>query len=293
MSGSEKTKVYVSYAWGPEKEADPDRKVVDRLAEALRAADLELRRDIKYLGYGESIREFMREIGTADHIVLVLSDAYLKSPNCMFELFEVEQNGKLRDRVHSVVLSDAKIYDTNGRTAYVNYWEKQRNGLEATIRSAERLTNIDGEIKDLRLCENTCGKLDGLMRHFSDPNALTPEAHLATDFADLIARIKKTAPQPDSAPRQPDSQFINDVVSDINRLLGEFPGLAKEGASALRDFAVPGSPNAAKWRGSEAIRCARLGPGHTPATAAKTGKERIAPFRPGGLAGTVVPHPVR
>jgi hypothetical protein len=44
-------------------------------------------------------------------VIVVLSDKYLKSENCMFELVEIAKHGNFVDRIFPVVLSSANIYD--------------------------------------------------------------------------------------------------------------------------------------------------------------------------------------
>jgi internalin A len=56
----------------------------------------------------------MRKFGTADHVVAVISDKYLRSPYCMAELHSVWQNcnsdpERFRRRVHPLILDDAQI----------------------------------------------------------------------------------------------------------------------------------------------------------------------------------------
>lgn len=47
----------------------------------------DVRRDKENAGYRASIRDFMKEIGQGNCIIVAISDKYLKSENCMFEMF--------------------------------------------------------------------------------------------------------------------------------------------------------------------------------------------------------------
>lgn len=190
VSGSGMTKVYVSYAWGPEKEADPDRKVVDRLGEALKAAELELLWDIKRAGYGKSIWAFMDEIGSADNIVVVLSDAYLHSPNCLYELRAIWKNNDVHRRVHPIVLQGTALYDPFAWVRHLKYWEEKEEELDAelkTIRGAKAgyTRSALNDYHDFR------DMLDEQLALFSDMNTLSEGGHLDTDFAEIIERIKR------------------------------------------------------------------------------------------------------
>jgi hypothetical protein len=134
VSGSGNTKVYVSYAWAPENEAAPDQKVVARLGEALATAGLDFWWDVKCQGYGKSIRAFMDEIGAADNVAVVLSDAYLHSPNCLYELRAIWKNKDVHRRVHPIVLKGTTLYDPVAWVRHLKYWEEKEEQLDAVLK---------------------------------------------------------------------------------------------------------------------------------------------------------------
>ena len=45
-------------------------------------------RDMTALGLGDRFSRFMQRLGSGDRVFVILSDKYLKSPNCMYELLE-------------------------------------------------------------------------------------------------------------------------------------------------------------------------------------------------------------
>jgi len=147
--GSERSptpRFYVSYAWADP--TDPDReKIVDQACEEAEKRGTPIIRDKTALSFGDSIAKFMRAIGEGDRIFVVLSDKYLKSPFCMFELFEIWRNSRqdkaefLR-RVRIYTLGDAKIRKPVDRVRYGKYWSLLQNSISATrfafIRRCER-----------------------------------------------------------------------------------------------------------------------------------------------------------
>jgi hypothetical protein len=108
---------YVSYAWGDDRtpEGRVREEIVDRLCEAAKAQDHTILRDKDTLSLGGTISAFMRRIGTGDRVFVILSDKYLRSPHCMFELSELwrtsRQEGKaFLERVRIYALRDANIF---------------------------------------------------------------------------------------------------------------------------------------------------------------------------------------
>jgi hypothetical protein len=74
--------IFVSYAWGDDSSEDARKRteVVDRLCERLRQDGWNILRDKTAIRYGDLISGFMKRIGLADHVIVVLSDKYLRSP---------------------------------------------------------------------------------------------------------------------------------------------------------------------------------------------------------------------
>ncbi len=78
-------KVGVSYSWKEEREG-AHHGAVDRFCASLRKAGIEVIRDQDEVQHGECLSEFMRDLGASEFLCVFLSDGYLKSPNCMYEL---------------------------------------------------------------------------------------------------------------------------------------------------------------------------------------------------------------
>ncbi len=131
---------YVSYAWGdgtPEGKARED--VVDRLCDAAAARGRKILRDKEVLELGDSISAFMRRIAGGDRVLVILSDKYLRSPHCLFELSEIwrtsRQEGEaFLDRVRVYALPDATIWTPLDRVKWAIHWKTQHDALDTAAR---------------------------------------------------------------------------------------------------------------------------------------------------------------
>jgi hypothetical protein len=84
------SQIYFSYAWGDENEQGESReKIVNELYQSLKRDHYKVIRDKNDIEYKGFISEFMRRIGEGKCVVVVISKKYLKSPYCMFELYEI------------------------------------------------------------------------------------------------------------------------------------------------------------------------------------------------------------
>ncbi|GIM92218.1 TIR domain-containing protein [Paractinoplanes toevensis] len=178
--------VYVSYAWN-----DESKPVVTGLDQALREQGVRMIRDTEDLGYRGDIREFMREIGRGRAVVLVISDKYLRSENCMFELLEVARHGDLRERIFPVVLDSARIYKPVDRLKYVRFWEEQTAELDAAMKTVSS-ANLHGFREEIDLFEAIRAALPRLGDILKNINTLSPAAHRESGYAELVAAVLRT-----------------------------------------------------------------------------------------------------
>jgi len=147
---------YVSYAWGDDTPEGRERdKLVDFLCEEANKAGKKILLDKNEVGFGERISRFMENIGRGDRVFIVLSEKYLKSPYCMFELFEVWRNSKSdvelfleRTRIYS--LPDARIDTNEDRISYGVHWQNEFNKLRRLV-TPNLVVAGQKAIQDLRL----------------------------------------------------------------------------------------------------------------------------------------------
>jgi internalin A len=131
---------YVSYAWRDDKtpEGQAREELVDKLCSEAEARDIHILRDKRDVRVGDSISDFMRRIGTGDRVFVFLSDKYLHSPFCMYELLELWRTSKqdsatLRDRIRVYTLDDADIWQPLSRLQVAAYWKKEYDKIDAFV----------------------------------------------------------------------------------------------------------------------------------------------------------------
>jgi len=181
--GDKEQSVFISYAWGGERE-----ETVDQIDQALQGRGLKIIRDKRDLGYKGSIKAFMERIGQGNCVIVVISDKYLRSPNCMFELVEIAENKQFYDRVFPIMLSDVGIYDPVKRIEYVKHWEEKRAELAGAMKELDP-ANLQGIREDMDLYDRIRDKISGLASILKDMNTLTPEMHRESDFSELYDAI--------------------------------------------------------------------------------------------------------
>jgi hypothetical protein len=177
--------VFISYAWGEERE-----QIVNEIDKSLQARGLKIVRDKRALEYKGSIKKFMERIGRGDCVIVVVSDKYLKSPNCMYELVEIAENKDFEKRIFPVVLADADIYKTTKQIDYIKYWEDQIRELKEKIATVDQ-THLEGPHEQLNLYDRIRDNISRLTVILSDMNTLTPDMHRESDFDELYDAIEE------------------------------------------------------------------------------------------------------
>ncbi|MBT9310892.1 COR domain-containing protein, partial [Leptothoe kymatousa] len=179
-----KKEVFVSYAWGGDSE-----KITNKVDEALQAANIELIRDKRDLGFKGHIKEFMQQIGKGKAVVVIISDKYLKSENCMFELVEIAASGNFDNRIFPIVLDDAQIYDPVERIDYVIHWEEKIEKLDKAMKKVNS-ANLQGFRESIDLYTRIRNTIAELTETLKDMNTLTPDIHTDSGFSELINTVQ-------------------------------------------------------------------------------------------------------
>ena len=118
-----------------------------------------------------------------------MSNKYLKSENCMFELIEIASNGDFYDRIFPIVLSDANIYKATARLKNIQRWGQQIEELETAMK-AGALANLQGITDDLNLYTKVRNSIAELTDTLKNMNTLTVEMHRDSNFDAVIEAVK-------------------------------------------------------------------------------------------------------
>lgn len=177
-------KVYISYSW-----KQPIKSIVKNwMCPCMDEADLEYIIDEKDCGYGEDIERFEHEIGEADNVLIVLSDSYFHSINCMFELALIIEHGMYNKRPIWLSIDDFNRSDAT-YDEICKYWKEQAEETRKHI-------IMSGDMS--KPYQDKLQKMELIMRYFPDAwieigkiNTLDFGEVSAEHFRKLIAHIQK------------------------------------------------------------------------------------------------------
>ena len=176
--------VYISYNW-----QEDSNEMANQLVQAFAAKGIEIIRDKTHTSYKDSIKNFMRQIGQGKCVVAVISDRYLKSENCMFELVEIARNGDFYQRIFPIILPDARIHKDFERIDYLKYWEDEKAKLQAKYKQID-LAKTNSIMATLNLYDEIRSNIDNLTNILKDMNTLNIDLHRQSEFAAMIQKVE-------------------------------------------------------------------------------------------------------
>lgn len=156
----EHKKVFLSYC-------SADAVIADALENTMKVKlgpQVTISKYTRDVGYRDSFREFMNTISTHDFVLTIVSDKYLKSPACLYEVGEVIKDHNFKKRILFVVISEkdqryygdnsytasANIYTIEGRLNYLLYWQEAYEKLYRRIESIKSLEAKIPYLEDLK-----------------------------------------------------------------------------------------------------------------------------------------------
>ena len=199
--------IFLSYAWGGESE-----KIVNELDAAFQTKEIMLKRDKRDLGFKGIITDFMDKIGEGNAVVVVISDKYLKSHYCMYELLEIYRNLKFKERIFPIVLGDAAIYEPIPRLRYLKFWQDKKQELDDAIKEfgTDAITVIGDDYKTYKRVFDNFGEVVNILK---DINSLTPDMHRNDNFKTMIEAVLQSL-QLETIPEKIEPTTQNQSISN-------------------------------------------------------------------------------
>ncbi len=198
LSENEKPpEIFISYKWGdPTPEGMIRTRAVDGLCSALEKDGFLPIRDRDQMHPGDQISAFIRRLTRADRAVAIISDKYLRSPYCMFEIYKLWQKSQtdaedMAKRVVPIVLPEVKIGSFAERMPYLKYWASQAKDLEALVRDPD-ISPGGASWQEYRLVKEFAHHIDDILVFLNDvlmPRQL--EVHLDSDFQAVREALRR------------------------------------------------------------------------------------------------------
>ena len=157
-----KAQIFLSYCWKDDKIAN---EIYDNL---VGINDIDIHRDKIDIKPWNSIKAYMQSISDMDYTILLISDAYLKSENCMYEVLEMIKDHKYRNKIFPAVI-DSGIYDPIQRIRYVKYWQDKYKKLKNETKEID-IQNLGTLPESLKKYQDIASNITTFIDSISDMN---------------------------------------------------------------------------------------------------------------------------
>lgn len=137
-----------------------DSELADIIDDFLRdIANITVSRYTRNVKYKKSFKEFMDSLTKHDFVVMLISDKYLKSRACMYEVNELLSDRDYQKKIIFIIISEndkcyyktteannvsASIYSFEGRLSYIKFWEEE---YERLYNEAEKINSTSAKIE--------------------------------------------------------------------------------------------------------------------------------------------------
>ena len=189
----ESISVFLSYC---QKDTEIANEIDNRLSAKLQDK-IQISRDIRDVAYHQSLKQFMQSIQDHDFVIMLISDHYLKSRNCMFEVLESIKDARYQNRILYIVLNDedkqylvdpceesiaADVYSNEGQMKYTLYWQQQEKELLDQITRIGDPVQSTNQAKELRIVRRIQLELPDFLDFVREYNGWKLSKHISDGF---------------------------------------------------------------------------------------------------------------
>lgn len=193
--------IFLSYC---QKDTDVANCLEENLKEHIQEK-AKISRDIRDVEYHESFKDFMQSIERHDYVITLISDNYLKSRNCMYEMLEVVKDSHFSEKLVFIVLGNEDIkyyknisdknigtdvYSASGQAKYSKYRSLVDKNLDKEIEEIGNPIYSIAQIKEKRIVQKILLDLLEFLEFIRDNKGITLTEHLERNCADMLTFMK-------------------------------------------------------------------------------------------------------
>lgn len=163
-------------------------------------------RDIRTMEYKSNIKKFMQTVSEHDFMLSIISDSYLKSHGCMYEISELMRNRFYWDKFIFIILNEndvehyplaveqssvkADIYSRK-RFEYIKYWENEKNKINELSSEIKELACQEGIVEEAKQISTIAMNIAELIESLKNNLGKDFNEMLNNEFSEVLSLIFK------------------------------------------------------------------------------------------------------
>lgn len=171
-------KIFLSYSWKNKEEASIIESDFNKIG-------IPLIKDTLNLKFKDSISEYMKSIRNADFAIILLSEEYLKSINCMYEALEILKEQNHKEKILPIFINELKIFTASDRIKFIKHWQNQKDSLTKELEGIDVTSSIES-YSDLKQIEIIYSSIDSFLKGIGDLKASTLKELKKENYKSII-----------------------------------------------------------------------------------------------------------
>ena len=156
------------------------------------------------MAYKSDIDKFMQTVSEHDFMISIISDSYLKSRGCMYEVSELMRNRLYWEKFLFITLSSddisyypagidslsvkADVYSTN-RFNYIKYWQTEKEKINKLNSEIAELAHKQGIVEEAKQINTISMNIAELIETLKNSLGKDLNEMLDNDFSEILSLI--------------------------------------------------------------------------------------------------------
>ena len=182
---NKKPKIFLSYS-------HKDEEIADRVDDFFISKSIPLTRDVRDAPAYSSLKKFMDTIRDHDYIIVLISDAYLKSINCMYEVIQFIQEIKYIEKTFPIIIDKkADIFNRVKHIDYISFWQKKYKCFRDKINKLENTGTVQSHV-ELDKIDKIQSNIGKFLNKIADLKCFSLDKLKSTNYKAILDKISKT-----------------------------------------------------------------------------------------------------
>jgi len=173
-----KKTIFISYSWSTKKEAD-------KIASDLAIVGLKVMKDNLSLKKLDDIKGFMERISESDYTLILVSEKYLKSRNCMYEVLQLFKSDENLNQIIPILCGSVKMFDIQDRLSYTKFWQEKTDELQESLKHINPI-NSKEIIIELKIYQDISYRIGEFLEKLNSINLIKYEELANLNYSSIL-----------------------------------------------------------------------------------------------------------
>ena len=166
-----------------------NKEIADKVDKFFISKNIRLTRDARDAPAYSSLKKFMDTICDHDYVIMLISDAYLKSTNCMYEVIQFIQEKKYIEKTFPINIDrQIDIFNREKHIYYISFWQDKYKHFKNEITKLENTGTAQShvELDKIDIIQSNIGKF---LDKITDLKCFTLDELKSTNYKAILDKV--------------------------------------------------------------------------------------------------------